>query len=105
MCFCFVFLLLLLFLFLHLFKLDQTFITAEGFTAVLQLDHETFVVADGVTHVAERQAQVVDFAVAHEAGVTAKSVDHAIQGHREFALRLERERVKSSYYKNILWTW
>lgn len=94
-----------LFLFLHLFKLDQTFITAEGFTAVLQLDHETFVVADGVTHVAERQAQVVDFVVAHEAGVTAKSVDHAVQGHREFALRLETECVKSSYYKNILWTW
>lgn len=76
--------------FLHLFELDETFFAADVFSvwSVLHLLHDSSVEVDGAADVAHQQRQVVDFVVADEAGVAAKSMDHAIQGQLELALRI-----------------
>lgn len=77
--------------FLYLFELDQTFFTADVFTvrSVLHLQHQLSVGVERAADVTHQQRQVVDFVVADEAGVTAESMDHAIQGQLELALRME----------------
>lgn len=72
--------------FLHLFELDQTFFTADGFAAVLPLQQETFVRAGGAADVAEKHGQVVDFVVVDETGVAAKSLRRSIQSPSELTL-------------------
>lgn len=80
--------------FLHLFELDQTIFTADVFTvwSVLHLQHESSVEVEGAADVTHQQRQAVDFVVPGEAGVTAESVDHAIQGQLELALGITYSR-------------
>ena len=93
----------LLFWFLHLFELDETLLAADGFTAVLRIQHEEYFGAEAATGVTNRHRQVVDSAVVDEAGVAANSVDHAVQGQVEFALRTTKEHVdvNSEQYTSI----
>lgn len=83
------------FWFLYLFELDETFFTADGFIAVLRIQYELFFGAEAATDVTNRHRQVVDSAVVDVAGVAANSVDHAIQGQLEFALRTTKKDVNS----------
>lgn len=77
--------------FLHLFELDQTFFTADGFTAVLQPQQEPFVEADGAADGASKHGQVVGFVVVDEADVAANPVQQSIHGQLELTLRMTKE--------------
>lgn len=78
----------------HLFELDQTFFTADGFTAVLPLQHEAFVGAHRAADVANEQGQVVEFVVVDEAGVAANPECQAIQGLPDWTLRMTKQHVR-----------
>lgn len=82
---------------LHLFELDETFVTADGSTAVLPLQYEMFVDTDGEADITGHQGQVVDLVVADEAGVTADSEFQAIQGAPEFTLTMTKEHVREMF--------
>lgn len=77
----------------YLFELDQTFLTADALTAVLLLQQELFVGADGAADTTGVQLQVVYFLVVDEAGVAANSADLAIHRQLEFALGMTKELV------------
>lgn len=81
------------FRFPHLFDFDQTFLTADGFTAVLPLQLQRFVDKDGGADVTGEHREVLDSVVVDEAGVAAHSKHQAIQALPDFALRMTREDV------------
>lgn len=77
---------------LHLLELDQTFFTADGLPAVLPLQYQTFVGAQGAADLAHNQ-QVLDFVVVDEAGVAANSEHHAVMRPPVCALRVTEAQV------------
>lgn len=103
--------------FLHLFELDQTFLAADGFAAVVPLQQE-FVRAGAATDVTQKQGQVFAVVVADETAVAANPLCRSVQSLSEFTLRVtkvivtaqvhllksrkKRERCSSTLSSNII---
>lgn len=79
--------------FLHLFELEQTFLAADGFAAVVPL-HQEFVRAGAATDVTQKQGQVFSFVVVDETAVAANPLCRSVQSLSEFTLRATKQQVK-----------